>query len=102
MAAAGRPSVAAWRRGCEVDLEQAPRDDVCVWAWRQSRSNVTSSTFGCLHRRSKGIWSVGVASWWLPGGGSSGGGDYGLAAEMGEDATIAGGARGCRFTRWRR
>ena len=34
---------------------------------------------------------MGVTSWWLPGGRSSGGGDGGLAAEVGEDATIVGG-----------
>ena len=40
---------------------------------------------------------MGVATRWLPGGRSTGGRDGGLAAEVGEDATIADGAHGCRF-----
>jgi hypothetical protein len=95
---------ASLRRGLEAWLWRwilsGRLGTMCVWPWRRSRSEVTSSTFGCLHRRSKGIWSVGVASRWLSGGGSSGGGDGGLAADVGEDATIVGGARGCRLPRW--
>ena len=96
---------ASLRRGLEAWLWRwilsGRLGTTCVWPWRRSRSDVTSSTFGCLHRRSKGIWSVGVASRWLPDGWSTWGGDGGLAAEVGEDATIVGGARGCRFSRWR-
>ena len=84
-----------------VDLKRAPRDDVCVpmapvtqqcdllYLWLSSSSVQRDLVGGCClavasRRRIK--WR----------------GDGGLAAEVGEDATIVGGARGCRFSSWRR